>query len=74
MTIARFRVSGRFNGTTAATVTVNRDTGLVTVRPLRRRRAYELPLAWAAEAVMWQVLKAEAAEKRAARKVRRGRS
>lgn len=68
MTTARFRVQGRFNGASSATVTINRETGLILVRPLRRRRAYELPLAWAAEAVMWQVLKAEAAEKRAAKR------
>jgi hypothetical protein len=70
VSIARFRVHGRFNRATSATVTINRDTGLITVRPLRKRRSYELPLSWAAEAVMWQVLKAEAAEKRAAKRAR----
>ena len=71
MSVARFRVYGRFNGVGSATITIDRTSGLVTVRPLRRRRAYQLPLAWAAEAVMWQVIKADAAEKRAAKK-RRG--
>lgn len=71
MSTARFRVYGRFNGVGSATVTINRSTGIVSVRPLRRRRPYELPLSWAAEAIMWHVLKAEAAEKRAAKK--RGR-
>lgn len=68
MSTARFRVYGRFNGVGEATVVIDRGAGLITVRPLRRRRAYVLPLSWAAEAVMWQVLKVEAAEKRAAKK------
>jgi hypothetical protein len=73
MSTALFRVYGRFNGTDTATVTINRASGIISVRPLRRRRAYELPLAWAAEAVMWHILKAEAAERRAAKRKRGGR-
>ncbi|MFZ5469459.1 MAG: hypothetical protein ACOZIN_08485 [Myxococcota bacterium] len=68
---ARFRVFGRFNGAPAATVIVNRASGIITVRPLRRRKVYELPLAFVAELVMWRILKAEAAEKRARRKAKR---
>ena len=60
-----FRVEGQFNGARAATVSIDRKYGLICVRPLRRRKVYELPLSWAAEAVMWHVLKREAAEKRA---------
>lgn len=73
MSLARFRTYGRFDGATEATVTVNRAAGIFSVRPLRRRKSYELPLSVVAEMVMWRILKAEAAEKRAAKKVRRKR-
>lgn len=68
---ARFRVFGRFDGTNEATVTISRTAGIVSVRPLRRRREYQLPLALVAEIVMERIIKAEAAEKRAAKR-RRG--
>jgi hypothetical protein len=68
---ARFRVFGRFDGATAATVEVDRAAGLFTVRPLRRRRTFTLPLAAVAEMVIWRIVRAEVAERRAAR--RKGR-
>jgi hypothetical protein len=65
---SRFVVYGRFNGTTQATVTIDRGPGTIEVRPYRRRKSYTLPLAFVADMVMWRCLKAEAAEKRAAKK------
>jgi hypothetical protein len=70
---AHFRVAGRFDQARPqeATVTVERATQLFSVRPLRRRRTYTLPLATVAEIVTARIIKAELAERRAARK--RGR-
>lgn len=56
---ARARVVGNFDGAKEATVTMNRAAGLLTVRPIRRRRIFELPLSVVAEMVMWRVVKAE---------------
>jgi hypothetical protein len=50
---------------------VDRDAGLVSVRPLRRRRVYTLPLAAVAQMVVRQIIAVEVRERRAAR--RRGR-
>jgi hypothetical protein len=56
---ARVRIVGRFNGASSATVTI--VGGLFSVRPFRRRRAYELPLADVAERVIFDVVRAEVA-------------
>lgn len=66
--LARFKVTGRFDGASLATVTVERATGIISVRPLRRRRVYALPLATVAEMILWRIAKADAAEKRRAKK------
>lgn len=50
------------------TVTVDRHTGLFTVRPKRRRRVYELPLSYVADMVVARVIRAEVQERKAARK------
>jgi hypothetical protein len=50
------------------TVTIDRDSLLFAVRPLRRRREYVLPLATMAEIAVARVIKAELAD----RKKRRG--
>jgi hypothetical protein len=71
---AHFRVLGRFDGAQAATVTVEYHgpgRAFIRVRPLRRRRAYELDLADVARGVVFDVVKHELAEKRKARKERR---
>jgi hypothetical protein len=65
---AHFRVEGRFDGTRSATVTVDRLRGLISVRPARRRRVYELPLAAVAAGIIYDVTKAELAAKRAAKR------
>lgn len=77
---SRFRVAltSAIDGAREATVSVERARGLVSVRLLRRRREYVLPLAWVAEAVIWKVIRAEVAdrkaEKRKARQARRAPS
>lgn len=77
MSIARFRVAfpSPVDGAREATVEIDREIGLFTVRPLRRRRRYELPLWWVAETTIWKVVRADLAEKKrekaAARKARR---
>lgn len=69
----RLRVTGVFDTSRpqAATVTVDRAAGLFSVRPLRRRRAYTLPLATVAEIVVARIVKAEVAAARADRRARR---
>lgn len=69
----RLRVTGVFDTSQpqAATVTVDRAAGLFSVRPLRRRRAYTLPLATVAEIVVAKIVKAEVAAARAERRARR---
>lgn len=57
----KFVVEGNFNQAKKATVTINRKTNVVTVRPFHRRDTYALPLSDVAEMIMWRVLKADAA-------------
>lgn len=71
MSRAVFRVYGRLDGATEGTVVIDRDTGLVSVRPLRRKRVYKLPLTWVAQTILERVVKAEIAEKRRAKKLAR---
>lgn len=70
---AHFRVLGRLDRARPqeGTVTITRDSGLIAVRPLRRRREYVLPLSAVAEMIVARVIKAEVAEQRAARRGRR---
>lgn len=72
---ARFRVAGeRFDlaRATEGTVTIDRDSGLFGVRPLRRRREYVLPLATVAGMVVRAIVLSEARAKRSLRAARRG--
>lgn len=72
MGVARFKVFGRnFDGTKEATVEIDRGPGIFRVRPLRRRKVYELPLAYVAEMVLWSCIKAEVREKKRLKSVRR---
>lgn len=74
---AKFRVCGRFDNASRpqeATVTVDRDTKVFKVRPLRRRRSYDLDLATVAAIVCQRVIAYEVMEKRRAKKAaRKGR-
>lgn len=63
----------RFDRATVATVTIERGPELVHVRLYRRRRVYTLPLGTVAEMVAWSIVKAEAREKLAAKRAKRGR-
>ncbi|HYM46752.1 MAG TPA: hypothetical protein VES65_11415 [Solirubrobacteraceae bacterium] len=59
---ARFRLVGRFNGTSSATVIVEQlgpDQALISVRPFRSRRLYTLPLAAVARGVIYDVVRSE---------------
>jgi hypothetical protein len=61
---AKFRVKGNFDGADEATVEIDRGTNVFTVRPLRRRQTYALPLKDVAEIVVFRVAQADAAAKR----------
>ena len=67
MKLAHVRVVGRFimaSRPEVATVTIDRDNGLFSVRPLHKRRVFTLPLATVSEIVVQRILKVEAVEKR----------
>ena len=68
---ARFKVVGRFDSASRfqpGTVTIDRDAGLFTVRPCRRRREYVLPLDTVADMMVQRIIKAEVLAKRLERK------
>ena len=70
----KFRVAGTFDiggGWQVATVVIDREHGLFSVRPLRRRREYTLPLAIVAAMVCDRIIKQEVAAKKAAKKAKR---
>jgi hypothetical protein len=67
---AHFSVVARLDAPalTSGTVTIDRGSGLFRVRPARRRRTYDLPLAAVADMVVARVIRAEVLERRAAKK------
>lgn len=65
---AHFRTSIDFDGARLATVTIDRELQLFTVRLLRRRRTYTLPLGIVAQICAWKVTKAEFLERKKAKK------
>jgi hypothetical protein len=68
------RVVGRIDAAPGATITIDCANGLVSVRPLRRRREYTVTLMSVAQHIMGVVVRAELADKKRKRgtKVRRG--
>lgn len=72
------RVFGRFELASRAgeaTVTIERDNGgMFSVRPLRARRVYTVPLAHVAERIVRDAIRVEVAERRAAKRKRGARS
>ncbi len=67
MRAARFRVCGRLDMASRVsygTVTIARSEDLFSVRPLRRRRVYSLPLSIVAEMVVRSIIAAEVRQKR----------
>jgi len=76
MRTARFKVMGALDGAggaRAGTVVIDRDSGLVHVRPLRRRRVYTMPLSMVADMICKRIILNEAYEKRAARAKKKGK-
>lgn len=74
MRAVRLRVEGAALDTArpqAGTVTIDRDAALFSVRPLHRRRVYELPLATVAAMVAHAVIKQEVAQARAVKRAGR---
>ena len=72
----RYPVVARLDGAgrpSEGTVSVDRSSLLFTVRPFRRRRTYTLHLADVATMVVQRILRAELAEKSAAKKAARRR-
>jgi hypothetical protein len=63
---AHFRICARLDESRVqlGTVSIDRERGLFTVRPLRRRRTYTLPLDAVASMVVGRVLRAEVLEAR----------
>ena len=68
---AFFRLEGRYNGASGATVIIDRSTNLVTVRPSRRRKTYTLRLEDLAQTIILRCVKAEIAEKKKLKAARR---
>lgn len=70
---ARFRVVAKLDESVPqdGTVVIDRERGLFQVRPARRRRTFDLPLGVVATMVVWRVIRAELAERKAARRARR---
>jgi len=60
---SKFKVAGRFDGAPTATVSIDRASGVVSVRPLRRKRTYDLPLAMVAAIIVERIIKAEVNER-----------
>lgn len=73
----RIRVVAELDGAggpSVGTIEIDRDAGLISVRRLRCRRAFVLPLASVATMICRRIILAELAEKRAAKRAkRRGR-
>lgn len=73
MRTARFRIVGRIDRGTPqeAWVEINREASVMTVRPLRCRKSYTLPLATAAEMVAGRVIRWEVAQAKQAKAEKR---
>lgn len=74
MSKSKFRIDGRFDGAAGATVTIDRSAGIFSVRPLRRKRSYDLPLMDVAWMVFGRIVKGEALQKRLAKAAKRKKS
>lgn len=70
---ARFKVPIRFDGALWATVTIDRKRLTLSIRPLRRRTVFEIPLQTLAETMLSKQAKANVLAKRRERKTRRAR-
>jgi len=71
---AHFRVEARFDaagGKQEGTVTVDRDAGLVHVRPLRAQRVYTMPLDMVADMICQRIVLNEVRDQKIAKKAAR---
>ena len=71
---AHVKVIGRFDmasRTQEGTLTIDMGSRTIRVRPLRRRKVYELPLDSVAEWIVRRVIMAELAAKRAEKRAKR---
>ena len=66
-------INERIDGAHSATLTIDRNLGLVSVRPYRRKRTYEMPLQWVGEAIVQKVALTEKQSEKQAKKLARRR-
>lgn len=59
---AHFKTEGHFNGRGKARIIIDREHGVLHVRPYRERRLYSLPLSTVAELIVVKVVKRELEE------------
>jgi hypothetical protein len=74
---SRFKVLGTLDsagGVRAGTVTIDRASGLLHVRPLRKHREYTMPLSMVADMVVKRIIMNEFLEKQRARKSKHKRT
>lgn len=57
--MTRIKVTGRIDGSQGATINIDKERGLISVRPKGRHREYSLPLAYVAEIIIARVVKQE---------------
>lgn len=69
--VAKFKVDWNFDGTRSASVSINRDTGIVEVRPKRRHKSHFMTLADLALIVCTRSIAAEIRSKKKEAKLRR---
>jgi len=73
--VSRFRIYARLemaSRATHGTVMIARKEDLFSVRPLRRRRIYSLPLSVVAQMVVRSIIATEVREKAKAKRAKRG--
>ena len=58
--LVKIQVDGLFDGAPRATLEIDRVAQLASLRPLRRRKVYTLPLSEVAEHILWKVARLEA--------------
>ena len=69
--VAKFKVGVRFDGAHAARVTIDRDSGIMTIRLERRRATLSLALGVVVESLLWREAKRKAQEHERTKKERR---
>lgn len=57
--MTRVKIAGRIDGAQGATLSIDKERALISVRPKGRHREYTLPLAYVAEIIIAKVVKQE---------------